>query len=144
MISVVVSLALAGAVATDDSIPIANRVFGVPWIVAMFTSMFWGPMLLGLPAAQLWLAVTEDGLNYGGRRVVPWSVVTAIKSHKVAVLGRPQIAFVLEGWRPSGWLARFMFTGAAPLEYFTPRWRSYGVTEAVSRWAPHVVIHDET
>jgi hypothetical protein len=142
-IVLVLSLALAGAVAADDQVPVLSKVIALVWIPGMFTSMYWGPMLAGLPGLQLWLDVTEEGLDYGGRRLVPWSVVTDLADHKIALLGRRQTAFVLQGWRPTGSLARFMYKGAVPLEYFTPRWRSFGVVEAVARWAPHVVIRDD-
>jgi hypothetical protein len=49
VIALVVGLALAGAVAADDEIPVVSKVIAFVWIPALFTSPILGPMLLGSP-----------------------------------------------------------------------------------------------
>jgi hypothetical protein len=101
------------------------------------------PRLLGAPIAQPWLEISSDGLNYGGRQFVPWENVVAARVGRSAPLARRREVFVLQDWSPRGVLARVIPRKAVPLEDFEPRWQSFGVTEHVERWAPHVEMSAE-
>lgn len=81
----------------------ATKVFAILWLPIFLLSVPpLGPMFLKVPLSQPWLKISGDGLDYGGRIRVPWTAVSAIRPHKVAIVRRRRNSFVLPGWKPPG------------------------------------------
>ncbi|HET7489281.1 MAG TPA: hypothetical protein VFJ85_15220 [Acidimicrobiales bacterium] len=113
----------------------------VPSVWSCYAAFVAGPRLLGIPAGQGFLAMSEHGVSYGDRQVVPWSAVTGVAWR--GRRGRARAFFTHTGWKPSGLSRWFGSKLALPISFFDPHWLDNQEARRVLRaYAPALDVAD--